>query len=263
VEGFRTWSVGTDGGVVTAALPEPLRFPSGPVPDWMSRCASAIRDDLRALPVADGTILEATLAGAPRGAVELADALLYNPRIPEAQVAVGVRLRAARGADCEGIVQRYRRVPAAAVAGEDEPAVRASLQVPIAGVFELDSARLVWLAVRRVAVGTLPVVDPAPPGGLALHVRLATGSDRERGSTELIKRLLDGVRASFQVYAGENPAEAARRLGGELRAGESEVLDLLNSPRAGLLGAGDRFGSVELEILASERPQLEIELRDI
>src|SRR6476661_8525135 len=110
MEGFRTWSVGLDGGVVTASLPEPLRFPSGPVPEWMGRCATAIRDALRELPIADGTVLEATLAGSPPGDADLGDALLYNVRIPEAQVHAGVRLRRVSAAG-PGVIQRYRRVP--------------------------------------------------------------------------------------------------------------------------------------------------------
>ena len=59
--------MGTDGGAVTAELPDPLLSPSGPMPEWMSRCASALRDTLRELPIADGTVLEATLAGIPPG----------------------------------------------------------------------------------------------------------------------------------------------------------------------------------------------------
>ena len=104
MERLRTWSVGTDGGAVTAELPDPLLSPSGPMPEWMSRCASALRDTLRELPIADGTVLEATLAGVPPDESDLGDALLFNVGVPESQVLAGVRLRhaPARG---PGVVQ--------------------------------------------------------------------------------------------------------------------------------------------------------------
>jgi hypothetical protein len=260
VEGFRTWSVGTDDGIVTASLPEPLRFPSGPMPEWMGRCASAIRDALRELPIADGTVLEAALAGVPSGDADLGDALLYNVRIPEAQVHAGVRLLGIRPAG-PAVIQSYRRVPAARAADEDDEAVLAAVQVPIAGVFELDSARLVWLAARRVVVATLPARGAAAPGGLELRARLVTESDRERGSTELIKKLLDGIRAAFQVYAGPDLEDASRRLAAELRGDPAEMSSLLSSPRGAVLGAGERFAAAEVVVAAGSRPRLDIELR--
>ena len=55
-------------------------------------------------------MLEATLAGAPPADADLGDALLYNVRIPEAQVHDGVRLRRTAGAG-PGVIQSYRRVP--------------------------------------------------------------------------------------------------------------------------------------------------------
>ena len=151
MEGVHTWSVGTDGGVVTATCPEPLRSPSGPMPEWMSRAAGAIRDALRALPIADGTVLEAALAGTG----DLGEALLANVGIPESQVHAGVRLRR-MPARAGGVVQTYRRAPAASTADDGDADVLAAVEVPIAGVFELDSARRVWLATRRVVVATLP-----------------------------------------------------------------------------------------------------------
>ena len=261
MEGFRTWSVGLDDGVVTALLPEPLRFPSGPLPEWMGRCATAIRDALRELPIADGTVLEATLAGVPPEAADLGDALLYNVRIPEAHVSSGVRLRRAR-AEGPAVIQTYRRVPSAVPADEadeEQPAL-AAVQVPLKGVYELDTARLVWLAVRRAAVATLPPASAAVPGGIELRARLVAETDREPVTTELLERLLDGIRASFQVYAGDDVEDTARRLAAELRADPSEISTLLSSPRGSLLAAGERFAAVEVIVSAAAQPHLAIEL---
>jgi hypothetical protein len=259
VEGLRTWSVGTDGGTVTAECPEPLLSPSGPMPEWMSRCASALRDTLRELPIADGTVLEAALAGMPPGGSDLGDALLANVGVPESQVLAGVRLRhaPARG---PGVVQTYRRVPMAAAPDEHEEMVLAALQVPIAGVFELDSARHVWLATRRVAVATLPPGSPARPGATALRARLSTGTDRELGNAQLIKKLLDGIRAAFQVYAGDDLDGTARRLAAELRGDQAEIATLLSSPRGAVLGPGERFAAADVIVVAGTHALLEIEL---
>jgi hypothetical protein len=263
VEGFRTWSVGLDDGVVTALLPEPLRFPSGPLPEWMGRCATAIRDALRELPIAGGTVLEATLAGVPPEDADLGDALLYNVRIPEAHVSSGVRLRRA-AAEGPAVVQTYRRVPVALPASEgddeEEPAL-AAVQVPLRGVYDLDTARMVWLAVRRVAVATLPPASAAVTGGIALHARLVAETDREVVTTELLERLIDGIRASFLLYAGDDPEGTARRLATELRADPSEITTLLTSPSGSLLAAGERFAAVEVIVTTGSHPQLAIELR--
>jgi hypothetical protein len=259
MEGFRTWSVGLDGGVVTASLPEPLRFPSGPLPEWMGRCATAIRDALRELPIADGTVLEATLAGAPPGDADLGDALLYNVRIPEAQVRDGVRLRRAAGAG-PGVIQSYRRVPVPTAADDDDEAVLATLQVPLEGIYELDTARLVWLAVRRVAVAAL-AAGTASPGRIELRARLAAESEREPVTTELIERLIDGIRASFQVYAADDLEGTARRLAAELKADPAEMSTLLSSPRGAVLAAGQRFAAVEVIVTTGARAQLDIKLR--
>jgi hypothetical protein len=261
VEGFRTWSVGLDDGVVTALLPEPLRFPSGPLPEWMGRCATAIRDALRELPIADGTVLEATLAGVPPEGADLGDALLYNVRIPEAQVYSGVRLRRAP-AEGPAVIQTYRRAPIAVPVDEDgeteeEPPL-ATVQVPLKGVFELDTARLVWLAVRRVAVATLPAASPA--SGIELRVRLVAESEREPITTELLERLFDGIRASFQVYNGDVD-DASHRLASELRADASEMTKLLTSANGALLPAGERFAASEVIVTTGVNPNLAIELR--
>jgi hypothetical protein len=260
VDGLRTWSVGTDGGVVTAECPEPLLSPSGPMPEWMSRCASALRDTLRELPIADGTVLEATLAGVPGGERDLGDALLSNVGVPESQVVAGVRLRhaPARG---PGVVQTYRRVPLPPVPGEgDDETVLAALEVPIAGVYELDSARQVWLATRRVAVATLPPGSAGPPGATALRARLSTGTERELGNAQLIKKLLDGIRAAFQVYAGDDLEGTAQRLAAELRADQAELAAFLASPHGALLAPGERFVAADVIVVAGTRAQLEIEL---
>ena len=245
---------------MTASLPEPLRFPSGPLPEWMGRCATAIRDALRELPIADGTVLEATLAGAPPGDADLGDALLYNVRIPEAQVRDGVRLRRAAAAG-PGVNQSYRRVPLAA-ADDDDKAVLATLQVPLEGVYELDTARLVWLAVRRVAVAAL-AAGTASPGRIELRARLVAESEREPVTTELIERLIDGIRASFQVYAADDLEGTARRLAAELKADQAEMSALLSSPRGAVLAAGERFAAVEVIVTGGAHAQLDIELRAI
>jgi hypothetical protein len=262
VEGFRTWSVGLDDGVVTALLPEPLRFPSGPLPEWMGRCATAIRDALRELPIGDGTVLEATLAGVPPESADLGDALLYNVRIPEAQVSSGVRLRRA-SSEAGGVVQTYRRAPLAVPGSEDDEAEQApplaTVNVPLKGVYELDTARLVWLAVRRVAVAALPAATPAP-GGIALRARLVAESEREPITTELLERLFDGIRASFRVYDGD-VEDTARRLASELKADPVEMTNLLTSPNGALLSAGERFEASEVIVTSGPHPKLEIELR--
>jgi hypothetical protein len=260
MEGFRTWSVGLDDGVVTASLPEPLRFPSGPLPEWMGRCAGAIRDSLRELPIATGTLLEARLGIAASADADLGEALLSNVRIPEAHVHAGVRLRRTAAAG-PGVLQTYRRVPIAVAAEDGDEAVLASVRVPLTGVFELDSARLAWLATRRVVVVALPTESAARPGGVELRARLVTESERERGSTELIEKVFAGIRASFQAYTGDDLEGTARRLAAELRGDEAEMSALLSSPRGVLLGAGERFAAAEIIIGSGEHPQLEIELR--
>lgn len=262
MEGFRTWSVGLDDGVVTALLPEPLRFPSGPLPEWMGRCATAIRDALRELPIPEGTVLEATLAGVPPDAADLGDALLYNVRIPEAQVYAGVRLRRGRAGD-PGVIQTYRRAPIALPVNEDdeagEDAPLATVRVPLKGIFELDTARLVWLAVRRVAVAALPAASPVS-GGVELRARLVAESEREPITTELLERLFDGIAAAFRVYEGD-VEDASRRLASELRADPSEMTKLLTSANGAVLAPGERFAASEVIVSSGANPSLEIELR--
>ena len=54
---------------------------------------------------------------------------------------------------------------------------------------------------RRAVVATLPPDGIAPPGGIELRILLSTGSEREHGSIELIKKLLDGIGDAFYAYA--------------------------------------------------------------
>jgi hypothetical protein len=265
VEGFLTWSVGLDDDVVTALLPEPLRFPSGPLPEWMGRCATAIRDALRELPITPESLLEATLTGVSPEQADLGDALLYNVRIPEAQVHAGVRMRRAPGAG-PGVVQTYRRAPlVVAAAGDDderEPPL-AVVRVPLRGVYELDTERLVWLAVRRAVVATLPPAGAPPTGGIELSVHMVAETEREPVTTELLARLIEGIRTSFLLREGEDLEETARRLAraAELRADAAEVNVLLGSPNGALLPAGGRFAAVEIIVTSGPGPQLLIELR--
>jgi hypothetical protein len=180
-------------------------------------------------------------------------------------------------ADGPGVTQTYRRVPAAAAEPEDDDALLAAVQMPIAGVYELDSASRVWLAVRRAAVAALPPAGTPPPGGVDVRIRLASGTERERGSVDLIKKVLLGVCASFHAYDGASLAEIARGLAAELRGEEAEITALLSSPRGAVLGPSgflslrgervqvnpvdDRIRTAEIAVTAGEPPQLEIELR--
>jgi len=266
VEGFRTWSVGRDDGVVTALLPEPLRFPSGPLPEWMGRCATAIRDALRELPITEGSLLEATLSGVSPEDADLGEALLSNVRVPEAQVHAGVRLRRAP-ATGPGVIQTYRRVPLVGAArdetGEEPESILAALRIPLKGIYELDTERLVWLVVRRAVVAALPAAGAAPPGGIELSARLVAETQREPVTTELLERLIEGIRLSFRAHAGKALEEASRRLAraSELRTDAAEVNALLSSPNGTLLAAGARFAAVEILVMSGPEPRLSIELR--
>jgi hypothetical protein len=230
------------------------------MPEWMSRAAGAIRDALRELPIGQGTVLEAALSSPPSNGSDLGEALLSNVGVPETQVHAGVRLRRLP-ARAQGVVQTYRRVPAASTAGQDDEDALAAVRVPIAGLFELDSARRVWLVTRRVVVATLPAGAPVEPGGIALRVRLVTGSEREHGNVPLIRKLLDGIRASFQIDGGvEDVAGAARQLAHELGESEDELRMLLSSPRGALLAGGAGWGAADITIASGAPPQLDIEL---
>ena len=132
------------------------------------------------------------------------------------------RHRCTRACACAGLLppgrassRRYRRVPVATAADEDDEAVLAAVQVPIAGVFELDSAstRLArWLVApwsRR-----FPRTAPLLQAGSSCASGSSTGSEREHGSIELIKKLLDGIGDAFYAYAARistRPRGASRR----------------------------------------------------
>jgi hypothetical protein len=131
--------------------------------------------------------------------------------------------------------------------------------VPLKGVYELDTARLVWLAVRRVAVATLPASASAS-SGIELRASLVAESEREPITTELLERLFDGIVAAFRVYEGD-AEDASRRLASELRADPSEMTTLLTSPRGALLAPGERFSASEVIVTTGADPSLAIELR--
>ena len=101
---------------------------------------------------------------------------------------------------------------------------------------------------------------PPLPGTTALRARLFTGTERELGNAQLIKKLLDGTRAAFQVYAGDDLEGTAQRLGCELRADQAELATLLSSPRGALLAPGERFAAADVIVAAGTQAQLEIEL---
>lgn len=271
------WSVERDRDAVVATCPEPLRYASDNRPEWMARCASALRDELRLLPVEPRTLLEATLIGAPPQGAHLDNVLLYNVGVPAAQMHPGVRLRRQVSGHSQGVVQRYRRVPIAVAEGEDDGALLARILVPLADGREVDNAREVWLAARRAVVAGLPAAAAAPPGGIDLRLRVVAAADPRRGSVELVKKLLDGVIAAFHAYDGANLDEVVRRLSLELGEDPERLRELALSPRGALLGAydafwlgpagvqvspaDDRIHAAEVVFVSGAVAQLEIELR--
>ena len=268
------WSVERDGDAIVATCPEALRYLSDDRADWMARCAAALRDELRLLKIAPGTLLEATLIGDPSRGADLENVLLDNVGVPAAQLHAGVRLRRmpAGGA---GVVQRYRRVPVVEDVGDDPAAVLAQVRVPITDGSELETARHAWLAVRRSVVEHFPAGTEVPPGPIELRVRVVV-RDPGRGSTELVK-VLGGVVAAFHVYGGAHLEEVVRRLALELGEDPERVRTLVSSPRGALLGgrdcfslrgdrvqvspADDRIHAAEVVLVAGAVSQLEIELR--
>jgi hypothetical protein len=208
------WSVERDGDAVVATCPAPLEFASETRPGWMAHCASAIRDELRLLPIADDTLLEASVTGdAP-----LVAALLDNASIPQAHVHAGVRLGRVPSI-AAGAVQRYRR---AQVAGDEGEETTAAVRVPVSDGHELETSQDVWLAVGDALAAALPAGGAI--GALDLRVRFVTGAARTHGSVELIRKLIDGVCASLDAGISLDAAEVAfvpgssARLEIELRA---------------------------------------------
>ncbi len=271
-----SWSVERDGDAVIVTCPEPLRYASESPPEWMGRCASALRDELRRLEIGDGTILEATLTDDPPLGADLADILLSTVGVPESQVHAGVRLRRKPGAG-GGVSQHYRRLPVAVAGSDDGEQPLAAVTVALGDGHELETAREVWLAARRAVVAALPEGPAAPPGAIGLRVRLTTGPGRLRGSVDLIKKLLDGACASLHVYAGANLGEVAQRLARELGEDAEAMSSLAASPRGALLGpcdcfrlvgervqvspADDRIRALDVTVLPGPEMRLEIELR--
>jgi hypothetical protein len=272
------WSVERDGGSVLATCPEALRSGSDSRPEWMGHCAAALRDELRLVEIEAGTLLQATLIGAPPPGADLENVLLYNVNVPDAHVHTGVRLRWLPPSG-DSVVQRYERVPIAAVENEVGDPPLAAVRVPVIDGLEVETARHVWLAARTVVAAELPAGVEAPPGGIDLRIRFTVESTRRRGTIDLVKKLLDGVCAAFQSYAGANLDEVARRLALELGTGAEAMRALAASPRGALLGAhdcfwlrgegvgvtpaGDRIHAAEITLVTGPVPQLEIELREI
>jgi hypothetical protein len=191
------WSVERDGDAVVATCPEPLEGASETRAGWMAHCASAIRDELRLLPIADDTLLEASVTGdAP-----LVAALLDNASIPQAHVHAGVRLGRVP-AIATGAVQRYRR---AVLAGSGDGETIAVVRVPVSDGHELETSQDVWFAVRDALAAALPA--GAAGGALDLRVRFVTGAARTHGSVELIRKLIDGVCASLDAGISLDAAE--------------------------------------------------------
>ncbi len=217
-------------------LPRAAALPERPDAGVDEPVRGALRDTLRELPIADGTVLEATLAGVPPVRATSATRCSPTSASPSRRCSPACGCGTRRPGPA-GVVQTYRRVPWRPIADEgDEETVLAALEVPIAGVYELDSARHVWLATRRVVVATLPPGQRRPSGQRSPCVRVSPrDSDRELGNVQLIKRLLDGIRAAFQVYAGDDLEGTAQRLAAELRADQAEMTTLLSSPRGAVL----------------------------
>ena len=101
---------------------------------------------------------------------------------------------------------------------------------------------------------------PPLPGQPLCARASSRGPERELGNAQLVKKLLDGTRAAFQVYAGDDLEGTAQRLAAELRADQAELATLLSSPRGALLAPGERFAAADVIVAAGTQAQLEIEL---
>jgi hypothetical protein len=191
------WSVERDGDAVVATCPAPLEYASETRPGWMAHCAGAIRDELRLLPIPDGTVLEASVTGE----AALVAALLDNASIPQAHVHAGVRLGRIP-AIAAGVVQRYRR---AAIADDGGEETIAAVHVPVSDGHELETSHDVSAAVDVTLAAALPAGGVT--GALDLRVRFVTGAARTHGSVELIRKLIDGVCALLDAGAGIDAIE--------------------------------------------------------
>jgi hypothetical protein len=181
------WSVEREGDTVLAICPEPLRAPDVTRPAWMEQCAAAIRDELRLLPIAEGTLLAATMTGEP-GGVALESALLSHRGIPQAHVHDGVRFALLPAAE-RGVVLRYRREPIVPAGAGAAGAVIATLLVPVTPAYELAAATASWAAAPADAADR----------GLALQARFVVGAARVFGSVEFIELLLASARSSLSI----------------------------------------------------------------
>ena len=225
------WSVERDGDDVVANCPEPLRCAHESHPAWMGQCAGAIRDELRQLGIAEGTLLEASVAG---DELPLGETLLYEVGIPQPHVGVGVRLTR-MPATAAGVLQRYRHAAVGTASADDAATLLASVRVPITDGHELDTAHAVWVATRDAVSAALPADAASSSGGVDLRVRFVTGVARTQGSVEVIRHLLDGVSASVFGPAGTAGSEPGP--------------------------ADDRIRVAEVTFVLGASPQLEIELR--
>src|ERR1700712_5142557 len=131
------WSVERDGDAVVAICPEPLRAPGITRPAWMGTCAEAIREELRLLPAAPGTLLAATQTGGRDGAA-WETSLLSHRGLPQAHVQEGLRFALLAPVE-RGVELRYRRAPVA-VADAEPGAVIARLRVPLTPRYELQAS---------------------------------------------------------------------------------------------------------------------------
>ena len=160
------WSVERDGDAIVATCPEALRYPSDDRPEWMAHCAAALRDELRLLEVEQGTLLEATLIGAPPRGADLENVLLDNVGVPAAQLHAGVQAPPA-AADRLGSRAALSRAPARRGGRATPTTARrlAQVRVPITDGLELETRTPLWLAVRDAVVAELPAGAEAPRAG--------------------------------------------------------------------------------------------------
>ena len=102
------WHVSVDEGVSRLEGPRPISYP--PRPPWMDDCSAALRQELRELRLAPGSVLEAELHGSLPPGADLENVLLYNVPVPSSLLRNGVRLAVREVAPGRGVVQRYRVV---------------------------------------------------------------------------------------------------------------------------------------------------------
>ena len=190
------WSVERDGDVVVVNCPEPLRCAHETHPAWMGQCAGAIRDELRQLGIAEGTLLEATVAGdeLPLGR----DARSTRSASPSRTSAVGVRL-ARMPAAAAGVVQRYRHAAVGAASPDDDRAARVGARPDHATGTS---------STRRTRCGS--------PRAMPMSAALPPEAAASTGGVDLRVRFVDRRRADAGQRRG-HPAPARRRERVDLR----------------------------------------------